>query len=335
MKKSVVYFEDVDNPNVLVRRRSDIAEMEYLSKNSMTWKKCKPGSSYEREYYLAQGNCCLFEISHAEAKQRLREWNPGLDVTDSVDFTLKLHEAIRYAEEKHRGQVRKGTEISYIVHPLEVLQILMGEKCSIELAIAGVLHDVVEDTDGTLEEIRDRFGERTAELVAAHTEKKKDEGKERPWKERKLEALEHLKYADQEVKQLVMADSISNLRSMVYDYKMIGDKLWDRFNAGKEAIGWFYNKKIDLFEEFQYDENIKAEYWEMNSLFKHLFVDFYILESDDKHCLFQKFHDEIYTLQKDEMVWKTVSTVPDRAEKISKEFAEWLEDGWRSRGLLR
>ena len=73
---------------------------------------------------------------------------------DSQDLPLKLHEAIRFAEEKHRAQKRKGTDIAYIIHPMEVLQILMGERCSIEVAIAGVLHDVLEDTDADADEIR-------------------------------------------------------------------------------------------------------------------------------------------------------------------------------------
>lgn len=342
--EDTAYFEDADNPDILVRRRADAAGLEYISKTRPVWAECGAGSSYEREYYLAQGNCCLFDISREEAERRIEAWVReentvfdeetsgaylGKDFYTFQDFPLKLHEAIRFAEEKHRGQVRKGTDISYIIHPLEVLQILAGEHCSIELVMAGVLHDVAEDTDGTIEEIREKFGEATAKLVAAHTEKKEENGRERPWKVRKTEALAHLQSADREVKQLVMADSISNLRSMVCDYRQIGDKLWERFNAGKEAIGWFYNEKIKLFEEFWGDENTKDEYWEINSLFKHLFVDFYTAGEEQLSCIYQAFNGEIYALEKDELIWKEVPALPENAKKVSKESAERLEDLWK------
>lgn len=244
------------------------------------------------------------------------------------DMPIKLHEAIRFAEEKHRGQVRKSTEISYIIHPLEVLQILMGEQCGIELVMAGVLHDVVEDTDCTIEEIRQKFGTRTAFLVEAHTEKKRENGEKRPWKVRKTEALEKLKDAEREVRQLVLADSISNLRSMVYDYRNLGEALWDRFNASKEDIAWYYSEQIDILEDFRFDEQVRNEFWEINSLFKHLFVKYYALEDEENHTIYQNALGDIYALERHELVWKKVDTLPLKALHVSKDIAERIEDMW-------
>ncbi|MDD6646326.1 MAG: HD domain-containing protein [Firmicutes bacterium] len=246
---------------------------------------------------------------------------------DRQDLPLKLHEAIRFAEEKHRAQKRKGTDIAYIIHPMEVLQILMGERCSIEVAIAGILHDVLEDTDADADEIRARFGEYVLSLVQAHTEKKNEEGQKRPWRIRKEEDLERMRASGFEVKQIVMADSISNLRSMVYDYRAVGDELWERFNASRDDIAWYYNEKIDAFEELQYNENTRDDYWELNSLFKHLFVDYYVIEDT---AIYQQFGSEIHMLLHDgDMLWKKTDAIPENAMPASKSDAEHLEDYWR------
>lgn len=190
---------------------------------------------------------------------------------DRKQSSLKLHEAIRFAEEKHRTQKRKGTEISYIIHPMEVLEILVGECCSTEVAIAGVLHDVLEDTDTAPEEIKEHFGEKVLELVQTHTEKKSDGSGERAWKIRKEEDLESLRASGFEGKQIVLADSISNLRSIAYDYSRIGEKLWERFNADKPDIAWYYSEKIDAFEPLMNDENTKNDCEDLKALFKMVF----------------------------------------------------------------
>ena len=74
MGKKTIYFEDVDKNNTIVRKKPSIFELEYISKQNPTWQKTLPNSSYEREYYLGEGNCCLFEITYEEAKKRLAEW---------------------------------------------------------------------------------------------------------------------------------------------------------------------------------------------------------------------------------------------------------------------
>ena len=76
--KGTVYFENVDLPDTLVRKRPDIFELEYISKRNPVWTKTQPNSSYEREYYLGQGNCCLFQITFEEVQRRLKEW--GIDI---------------------------------------------------------------------------------------------------------------------------------------------------------------------------------------------------------------------------------------------------------------
>lgn len=148
-----------------------------------------------------------------------------------------LNNAIAYAVEKHRNGLRKGTKMPYIVHPLEVMHNLMLMGADKNLMAAGVLHDTVEDTDATLDEIAEKFSEDVASLVASHTEKDKS----LPWKKRKDIALEHLKHANKREQMLVLADKLSNMRAIAHDYDEIHDKLWERFNRGKEDQAWYYN----------------------------------------------------------------------------------------------
>lgn len=102
-----------------------------------------------------------------------------------------VEEAIHFAVEAHKGAVRKGTDTPYILHPLETMGILADMKADNNLLIAGVLHDTVEDTSVTLEQIRERFGADVARLVAGHSE-----DKSKGWYQRKLNTIESLRYAD-------------------------------------------------------------------------------------------------------------------------------------------
>ena len=98
-----------------------------------------------------------------------------------------LNEAIIYATDKHSGQVRKGTTKPYITHPLETMAILDYMQADNNLLIAGILHDTIEDTDATYEEIEREFGKDVAELVGKHSE-----DKSKTWDERKQNAIEEL-----------------------------------------------------------------------------------------------------------------------------------------------
>ena len=78
MQKETIYFEDADIPDTIVRKRPDIFQLEYISRKNPVWTKTLPNSSYEREYYLGEGNCCLFHISYEEVQRRLAKW--GVEV---------------------------------------------------------------------------------------------------------------------------------------------------------------------------------------------------------------------------------------------------------------
>lgn len=177
-----------------------------------------------------------------------------------------LEDAICFATKRHAGQVRKGSDIPYITHPLETMNILNAMKADTALLIAGVLHDTVEDTDTTPEEILELFGEDVAALVAAHTE-----DKSKSWIERKQHTIDELQTAPLRVKMLIMADKVSNLRSMYADYKLIGDELWKRFNAPKEKQTWYYGGVQDALYEMQNYPTTQSTYREMVALFNNIF----------------------------------------------------------------
>ena len=148
-----------------------------------------------------------------------------------------IHEAIIFATLKHTEQKRKGTDIPYITHPMEVMQILSKNNCSDKIIIAGILHDTLEDTNTTSSEIIDLFGEDIFKIVSAESE-----DKSKTWKERKQTTINHLDNCSLDEKSVCLADKLSNLRSMVADKKTVGENLWKRFNATKNDIEWYYRQ---------------------------------------------------------------------------------------------
>ena len=157
------------------------------------------------------------------------------------------------------GQRRKGTSIPYIVHPVEVCMILRENGCSAEVQAAGLLHDTVEDTGVTLDEIEKQFGSKVRDLVAGESEDKMRTLSEKAsWKARKQHTIDGLKSATKEEMYVCAADKLSNLRSMAYDLAVSGESLWRRFNASKEDIKWYYSSVAENLEPIK-DKPMRAE----------------------------------------------------------------------------
>jgi len=173
-----------------------------------------------------------------------------------------LNEAIIYATKCHAKQLRKGTDIPYIVHPLEVMHILFLMQADKALLAAGVLHDVAEDTNATLEDIAAEFNQEIAALVASHTEMHK----ELPWQYRKKQALEDCFKANKREQMLVLADKLSNIRAMTRNFAELGDKLWLRFNRGPKEQAWYYHggvKALAKLAEYPDTAPFYAEFKEL------------------------------------------------------------------------
>ena len=157
-----------------------------------------------------------------------------------------LEEAIIYATVLHQGKIRKFKNTPYILHPLEVSQILSTLTDDIEVITAGILHDVVEDTDGTLEEIEKRFGERVAFLVSCESENKYEgEDPKDTWKKRKEETVALLMEShDMGVKMLWLADKLANIRSLSRMYSEMGEELWTKLHQNDSQMQKWYYKSI-------------------------------------------------------------------------------------------
>ncbi|MDE0686035.1 MAG: HD domain-containing protein, partial [Candidatus Poribacteria bacterium] len=151
----------------------------------------------------------------------------------------QIEEAIEIAAEAHQGQYRKGTDTPYITHPYAVGLILMEAGCTEAVIIAGILHDTVEDTDLTLEFIRERFGNTIANIVDGCSE-----DKALRWRARKTERIEALRSASPEVCTVTCADKLHNLRTIISEHDLIGDAVWDRFHGGVEDQAWYYRSVL-------------------------------------------------------------------------------------------
>lgn len=161
--------------------------------------------------------------------------------------TRMLDKAIVFATRAHSGQMRKGTTTPYILHPLEATAICATITDDEEVLAAAVLHDVVEDTDATIEQVEREFGPRVAALVAGESEDKREcLPPSETWRIRKEEAIGHIVAAsDPEVRLVCLGDKLSNMRAIHRDFDELGDSIWERFNQKDPAQqAWYYRSLV-------------------------------------------------------------------------------------------
>ena len=223
-----------------------------------------------RYYDLAAGYS--HEMTPEELKQRTEgliaagltdEFPEYLEVERRDDPKEVTERAIRFAAKAHKGTFRKGSGLPYIAHPMEVMEITSGMTKDADVIAASALHDVVEDTPISLEELESTFGTRIANLVHLESEnKREDMPKDASWKIRKQENLNREKNAPTEAKMIMLADKISNMRATVRDYRKNGRAVWQKFNMKDEKEQeWYYRSVAEVLSELsdlpQYREYIK------------------------------------------------------------------------------
>jgi len=164
-------------------------------------------------------------------------------------FSSRYDAALALAARAHRDQLRKGTDLPYIAHSVHVSIILIRHGFDEALAIAGLLHDVVEDTDTPLALIAAEFGDAVAQLVEAVSETKSADGAELPWEQRKAEKLAHLQAGSPDVAALKAADAIHNLRSIIADLHSDGPAVWQRFKRGPAPTLGYYHAILEAVRE--------------------------------------------------------------------------------------
>ena len=165
----------------------------------------------------------------------------------AVKLGPRFRRGFLFAADKHSGQTRKASTIPYIAHLMGVTSLVLEFGGDEDMAIAALLHDVVEDCGGLpiLKEVQRRFGPRVAKIVDGCTDSFTHP--KPPWRERKETYLRHLKKADAETRLVSAADKLNNVRSILSDYREFGESIWARFNGGRDGTLWYYRS---LLEEF-------------------------------------------------------------------------------------
>ena len=185
--------------------------------------------------------------------------------------TQLLDRAIIFAVHAHAGTERRGKGFPYIVHPMEAVEIVATITPDQELLAAAALHDTVEDTDVTVEELRAQFGERIASLVASESDVMPEGlSEEESWHSRKQAAIDRLAAAPHDAKIVALGDKLSNMRAIARDYAVKGDSLWNIFHTkDPREHEWHYRGLADSLRElsdtfaFQEFESL------INQVFKH------------------------------------------------------------------
>ncbi|MBB6460189.1 HD domain-containing protein [Flammeovirga kamogawensis] len=154
-----------------------------------------------------------------------------------------IFKAIQFAADKHSGQFRKGTNIPYMYHLMNVMKVLCDFDCPEHIVTAGILHDVLEDTTTTVEELEENFGKEVTSIVVSDSESNKS----LPWKTRKEITIQELKSAPLPALYVAFADKYDNICAIDRDFAVIGETFWNRFNAQKKEQLWYYSSLYAIF----------------------------------------------------------------------------------------
>lgn len=177
--------------------------------------------------------------------------------------TELLDRAIIFAVQAHHNTERRGKGFPYIVHPMEAVEIVSTITSDQELLAAAALHDTIEDTDVTVEDIRREFGDRVADLVHAESDQfTEGVSEEDSWHDRKQAAINRLAATSHDGKIVALGDKLSNMRAIWRDYQIKGDDLWNIFHVkDKASHEWHYRglaaSLADLSDTFAYQEFVR------------------------------------------------------------------------------
>lgn len=174
-----------------------------------------------------------------------------------MNLSPRFEQALHYAVLIHAGQLRKGTEIPYVSHLLAVASIALEYGANEDEAIGALLHDAGEDAGGRgrIDDIRQRFGEAVADVVDGCTDT--DVVPKPAWRKRKEDYITHIRYASDSVRLVSASDKLHNARAILRDYRVHGEKLWDRFTGGKDGTLWYYRSLVEAFSKAEKNELVE------------------------------------------------------------------------------
>ncbi|QHJ71263.1 HD domain-containing protein [Planococcus halotolerans] len=249
-----------------------------------------------------------------------------------------IEKAACFAAVKHDGQYRKGTHIPYITHPYGVAMILMEEKQPEETIAAGLLHDTLEDTETTEEELFKNFGEEVLMLVKAASEKDKSQS----WEMRKQHTIANLPNHSTSELYLILADKLHNLRSIHVDARKFGDSIWSRFNRGKREQCWYYmsisravsekKREVPLIRKLEEETNElfigkkRLTHHDIRLLFDSIHSDSSFAEEDLRESHLLDFSAEMQQAAGDQLDKEAPDSILNLLKEAGMEMAPHVED---------
>lgn len=167
-----------------------------------------------------------------------------------MNVTPKIEKAIKKASQLHVGQTRKSDgNIPYVSHVFSVAAILSNYTDDEDIIAAALLHDTIEDTSYTPENLEREFGTRVKDIVMGVTEEKMRDGVKIPWAERKQKYLERIMQDSKESLLVAAADRLHNISSLIVEYKECGNVVWAKFSASPDKQVEFFNKLLAILKE--------------------------------------------------------------------------------------
>jgi (p)ppGpp synthase/HD superfamily hydrolase len=175
------------------------------------------------------------------------------EFTERPLLTARFDAALHYATRHHARHLRKGTPVPYAAHLLAVASLALEMHGDEDEAIGALLHDVVEDGGGSraLAEIEAAFGGPVADIVLANSDRVDEFGSGRDWYDRKRRYLEAFPHKSPAALRVSLADKLHNARSILIDYRSLGDALWIRFGQGQGLATRVYYRSLALAFEAQ------------------------------------------------------------------------------------
>ena len=241
-----IYTLDVPEP---IEAPELFSYLGYLSEEP--FRKIWASDQYRMIATEIDGKLTVYEhVRMANYRIQLDDLQEKYEVHKEADLT-GLADAFAFAVGAHNNATRKSGTL-YISHPMDVASILLKENAPLELVMAGLLHDVVEDTDVDIETISSKYGQQVADYVNAVTEPEElrqpaSGNKAHTWKQRKEHTISVIKSADREIKLLSCADKLANIRDLISELSIDGECFWDKFNAPKKEQEWYYRSMLEAF----------------------------------------------------------------------------------------
>ncbi len=155
-----------------------------------------------------------------------------------------IEKAVRIATRAHNGQMRKETDLPYVMHPFMVAFKLSKYGFSDEVVAAALVHDVIEDTSFAKEDLIQELGDKVWNIVEAVTN-----DDTLPWEEKKLKYINSVRNAGDEAKAVATVDKIHNLESLLIAFEKYGDEVWSHFNRGMEKKIWFEESMLKMLKD--------------------------------------------------------------------------------------